>query len=236
VIAPRAWLSVLEGEMARLRERDDPETIHQVRVASRHLDAWLRLARLHVLRDDLRWLRRAAGAVRDVDVVMALELDLTGGWSRWLRQLRRTRLQELTLALGSERAAALALALGALPALPRATAEASLRRLAGRALAAGDVLERAPDDVEHFHALRRAVRILRYGLEWLDEKTGAFRRFQEVAGRASDRALALQTIDLFPEADALRAAQAAVDREYAEHRRAALATWRDLRGRIEELT
>lgn len=236
MIAAAPWLSVLEREIARLRERDEPEGVHQVRVATRHLDAWLRLARIRVLRDDLRWLRRVAGSLRDVDVVMALELDLAAGWSRWLRQLRQPRLEELTRALGSERAAGLVASLGGLPAVPRASAEASLRRLAARALAAGELLEGDPDDVDRFHALRRAVRLLRYGLEWLDAKTGAFRRFQEVAGRASDRAMALHMIDLFPDPAALRSARAAVDREYGEHRRAALDSWRDLRGRVAELT
>lgn len=227
------WLNELEGRLTSLRERSDPEDVHQLRVATRRLAAWLRLGGLHVLRDDLRWLRQVAGAVRDIDVVLEIEGD--PAWTRWLRSERRVRHQALATALASERTAGLVLALRSLPALTREQARDRLRRIAGRALEAGDELEAAPDDPERFHLLRRKVRILRYGLEWLEEKTGAFREFQEVSGLAVDRAMSLRLLEVYPQVEELAARRGQLEAEYAEQRHAALDAWAGLRERIQEM-
>ena len=232
VIEANRWLNELEGRLTALRERSEPEDVHQLRVATRRLAAWLRLAGLHVLRDDLRWLRRVAGAVRDIDVVLEIEGDPT--WTRWLRSERRVQHQALMGALATERTAGLLLALRSLPAVPRDEARERLQRLARRALEAGDDLEAAPDDPERFHHLRRKVRTLRYGLEWLDEKTGAFREFQAVSGLAADRALSLRLLEVYPQVEELAARRRTLEAEYAERRHAALDTWAGLRQRVEE--
>jgi CHAD domain-containing protein len=233
VIAATRWLGELESRLETLRERGDPEEVHQLRVATRRLAAWLRLGRLHVLRDDLRWLRRMAGAVRDIDVVLEIEGDPT--WSRWLRSERRVRQQALTIALDAERTAGLMLALRSLPAVPDHTARDRLKRLAGRALEAGDALEAAPDDPERFHVLRRKVRVVRYALEWLDQKTGAFREFQEISGLAADRALSLRLLSMYPQVEELAARKSQLEAEYADRRQAALEAWPPLRERIREM-
>ncbi len=233
MIAPQRWLGELESRLDTLRERSDPEEVHQLRVATRRLAAWLRLGGLHVLRDDLRWLRRVAGAVRDIDVVLEIEGDPT--WSRWLRSERRVRHQALRIALDSERTSALVLALRSLPAVRDDTAHLRLKRLAARALEAGDALEVAPDDPERFHVLRRKVRVLRYGLEWLEQKTGAIREFQEVSGLAADRALSLRLLAIYPQVEELAARKNQLEAEYADRRRAALEVWPALRERIRAM-
>jgi len=233
VIEVNRWLGELEGRLETLRESGVPEDVHQLRVATRRLAAWLRLGRHHVLRDDLRWLRRIAGAVRDIDVVLAIEGDPT--WSRWLRSERRVRHQALRLALEAERTAGLVLALRSLPAPTRETARARLARLAARALEAGDALEAQPEDAELFHVLRRKVRVVRYGLEWLEDKTGAFREFQEVSGLAADRALSLRLLAIYPQVEELAARRSQLETEYAERRHAALETWPALRERIRDM-
>ncbi|HEU5057779.1 MAG TPA: CHAD domain-containing protein [Kofleriaceae bacterium] len=227
------WLRKLEQDTAALRESSEPAAVHQLRVATRRLAAWLRLGGLHVLRDDLRWLRGVAGAVRDIDVVLEVEGD--PAWTRWLRSERRVRHQALGAAVGSERTAGLLLALSSLPPVDRHLAQSRLGRLAGNALAAGEELEATPDDPERFHQLRRTVRMLRYGLEWLDEKTGAFRAFQDVSGLAADRAMSLRLLGVYPDAEALAARRAQLEAEYAERRRDALEAWAALRHRVRAL-
>jgi CHAD domain-containing protein len=230
VIEATRWLDELESSIAAVREQSEPEGVHHLRVAGRRLAAWLRLGAHHVLRDDLRWLRRVAGTVRDVDVVLEIEGDPT--WSRWLRSERRVRHQALATALGSERVTALLFALRSLPPVPRGLARDRLTRLAARALEAGEALEAAPEEPERFHMLRRKVRVVRYGLEWVGEKTGAFRTFQEVSGLAADRALSLRLLTVYPQAEELAARRSQLESEYAERRQAALEVWPDLRDRI----
>ena len=233
MIHPEPWRSGLRNQLEAARAADDPEVVHELRVATRRLSSWLRLARIRVLRDDLAWLRGAAGAVRDADVVIAMDLD--PALTAWLREERIARRGALAAAIASERTDALLVALDGLPGLSRAEARAGVARLARRALARGRALEERPDEVEAFHALRRAVRSLRYGLEWVGDKTKAFRAFQDVSGAAADRALALRTIELAPEPERLAGRRAALEREFAEHRAATLAAWRDLRESIADL-
>lgn len=233
MIAATRWLGQLESALEALRERSAPGDVHDLRVASRRLAVWLRLAGLHVLRDDLRWLRQAAGAVRDIDVVLAIEGDPS--WSRWLRSERRVRHQELRIALEAERTAGLVLALRGLPPVSTARAREQLAALAASALEAGEKLEAAPDDAERFHLLRRKVRILRFGLEWLDRKTRPLREFQEVSGAAADRALSLRLLAEYPQREELAVRARQLEAEYADRRLAALEVWPAVRDRIRDM-
>jgi CHAD domain-containing protein len=128
---------------------------------------------------------------------------------------------------------ALRLALGLLPPVDPDRARRVLPRLARRALALGDELQRAPNDVEGFHALRRSVRNLRYAVEWLDEKTGGFKEFQDVSGRAADLSSALLLLDACPDAEALTSHRHLLDEEFTARRLDAVATWPSLRQMIE---
>lgn len=233
MIEATRWRDELEARLAAAREKPAPDQVHELRIATRRLAAWLWLGGHRVLVDDLRWLRTVAGAVRDVDVVIELEAD--PGWSRWLRSERRVRQQALAAALAAERAAALVQALAGLPAVARGEGRERLRKLARRTLASGEALAAEPDDEAAFHRLRRRARLLRYGLEWLGEGTRAFRDFQEVSGAAADRALVLRMLALYPHAGDLAARRAELEAEFADRRRAALATWPALRERVRAL-
>jgi CHAD domain-containing protein len=232
MIEATPWLSALRDHMAASADRGDPEDIHDLRVATRRLNAWLKLGRIHPLQDDLAWLRDAAGAVRDPDVVLVMKPE--AAFARWLGQLRSARHQDLRTALTSERARALVLALESMAGIERRLARRSVPRLAKHALERGREFEAKPDDPERFHALRRAVRSLRYALEWLDQKTGAFRNFQEVSGLAADQALAQRMLDLYP-GPALTARRARVDAEYHAGRAHALEAWPELRERVAKI-
>ena len=230
MIPATPWLEALDAHLAAA-PRGDQEDVHQLRVATRRLTSWLKLARLRVLRSDLRWLRAAGGRVRDVDVVLGQ--DPPDSMARWLRAERDDRVTDLRAALHSPRVDALRLALGLLPPVEPDRARRVLPRLARRALFLGDELQRAPNDVEGFHALRRSVRNLRYALEWLDEKTGGFKEFQDVSGRAADLSSALLLLDACPDAEALTSHRHLLDEEFAARRLDAVATWPSLRETIE---
>lgn len=65
------------GKRVRRKKEDDPEAVHQMRVATRRLRTALRTLRGHVappkkLNRALRWLAVELGAVRDHDVILAL--------------------------------------------------------------------------------------------------------------------------------------------------------------------
>ncbi|HUS66716.1 MAG TPA: CHAD domain-containing protein [Kofleriaceae bacterium] len=233
MIEATPWLSKLRDHMAAATDRGEPEDLHDLRVATRRLASWLKLGQLAPLRDDLRWLRHAAGAVRDPDVV--LDMQPEAAFARWLRQLRNARHIDLRAALGSERVTALLAALESLPDLDRRLARRAVPHLARRALERGRQLELEPDQLDRFHALRRAVRSLRYGLEWLDEKSGALRDFQETSGLAADQAVALRLLDLYPGAP-LPARRARVETELTAARAQALEAWPALRDRIAQMT
>lgn len=230
MIPATPWLEALDAHLAA-SSRGDPEDVHQLRVATRRLTSWLKLARRRVLRSDLRWLRAAAGRVRDIDVVLGQ--DPPDSMARWLRGERDDRLIDLRDALVSPRVEALRVALGLLPPVDPDRARRVLPRLARRALSLGDELQGAPNDVEGFHALRRAVRSLRYALEWMGDKTGGFKEFQDVSGRAADLSSALLLLDACPDAEALTDHRHLLDEEFAARRLDAVATWPSLRETIE---
>ncbi len=122
----------------------EPEELHQMRVATRRLRAFLRAARplldlewAESLREELAWLGSALGPVRDLDVLIEhLRDDAAGLEAREQRALRRLfalldeerereRLAMLD-ALGSERYLLL------LDRLERDVAGAAFRRVGGR--------------------------------------------------------------------------------------------------------
>ena len=197
----------------------DPENLHQFRVASRRLRAFLRVARQLVdttwaapLRTQLGELGRAGGPVRDLDVLLEqLQRELQS-----LDPAELPAAQALIAALGSERDRLQAelLALLAAPAYLRlldrlalpiqATARPpriSVRKLAARELRrlVRDVqkLGGSPDD-EQLHALRIKVKRVRYAVELGGEPTrpqtkraiGAAKTLQDLLGEHRDTVVA----------------------------------------------
>jgi hypothetical protein len=79
----RDWVAHLEAHLPLALSGEDPEGVHQVRVAGRRLRAYLELLGFRVLKDDLRFLVRQAGRVRDLEV--ALGRPLPEGFREHLR-------------------------------------------------------------------------------------------------------------------------------------------------------
>ncbi|MCT2587500.1 CHAD domain-containing protein [Actinophytocola gossypii] len=193
---------------------DDPEGVHQMRVAVRRLRAALKATPdtgLDPVRDELRWLGGVLGRVRDLDVLLgrirtqsadfppaeraAVERLLAG----LVADRRRARRRLLEVFDGSRYTALLHTLTGLRVPAPR-DGDALLEVIAGPhrklrrdALALGDD---PPDD--DLHALRIRGKRLRYAAE-LAEPTGgkpvrrlikATREFQDVLGDHQDACVA----------------------------------------------
>jgi CHAD domain-containing protein len=114
--------AVLRRQLAVVREKEpgtrlgeDPEELHDMRVATRRLRAALALfadvlpVRAQVFREELGWLGRVLGAVRDLDVQQAGLADMaaaTSGWSAGVRPEDHDPLADLSALLERERGAA----------------------------------------------------------------------------------------------------------------------------------
>jgi CHAD domain-containing protein len=196
------------------RYGSDPEDLHQLRVATRRLRAFLRAGRPLVerdwadaLRDELKWVGGALGPVRDLDVLLehlrgeAESLDgedskAAAGLLRELGRERRNARRRLLRVLGSVRYEALLDRVEAAGDPPLAEAEglelvdiwrsqhAKLRKAVA---ALGD----DPAD-EELHATRIKVKRARYAAELagLDAYVKAAKRAQDVLGDHQDAAVA----------------------------------------------
>lgn len=227
MITPIPWLESLRSHLVAVPKGGGEEEVHQMRVATRRLSSWLKLARIRILRSDLRWLRAAGGGVRDLDVMLGQQPpDPMAGW---LKKERARRMAELLAVVAAPRAQALCDALSHVAPIEETRAREALPRLARRVLALGDELTTAPNDVEAFHQLRRSVRVLRYGLEWLDEKTAAFKEFQDLSGRGADLSVALLLLDSFPGGAQLADYRRELESEFAARRIESVGAWPALR-------
>ncbi len=119
----RRQLSVVRDKEPGTRLGEDPEELHDMRVATRRLRAALALfsgvlpVRAQVFREELGWLGRLLGAVRDLDVQLeglAEDADATAGWSADARPEDHDPLEELSALLQRERDAARAAMLSGL--------------------------------------------------------------------------------------------------------------------------
>jgi CHAD domain-containing protein len=183
----------LEEQVAALLSRDpgtrlgrDPEDLHQLRVATRRLRAYLRVARpllveerTRELRDELRWLGSMLGPVRDSDVLLEyftaqLEQldgahDAGAGLLRMLEDRRAEARGSMLEALGSARYFALLDRLDGFAATPPLSGErislaAIWWREAKRVRRAVEALAEEPSDDE-LHEVRILVKRARYAAE-----------------------------------------------------------------------
>lgn len=191
------WLRHLRRYLKVARAGVDPEGVHQVRVATRRIDAWLILGGWHVFRDDLRWLRRRASAVRDIDALLARK-----GFPKSVKPpmmvLKRQAHAEFVSACDDPRLAALLVGLSSVPAIKTSEAKKRLHRMLDQAIRAGEDAEKNGLDLESLHRLRRMLRRLRYGLEMLGASTTPLKRLQEMLGNINDLAVALRCLDQMP--------------------------------------
>ncbi len=111
----RRQLAVLRDKEPGTRLGEDPEELHVMRVATRRLRAAFSLfadvlpVRAQVFREELGWLGRLLGAVRDLDVQqegLAEMATATAGWSAGARPVDHDPLAELSALVERERDAA----------------------------------------------------------------------------------------------------------------------------------
>lgn len=217
MISARNWIQHLRDHARLARAGTDPEGVHQVRVAAGRLSVWLEMSGRRMLRDDLAWLRSSASALRDLDVIDerlatyvrgASELgpstaEIPGSpspgelldWRERLRDEREAARRNALRALSSARFGALLAALSFVPDVDEKTARASLSRFRARIERAALKLERAPEKIETLHRLRRAVRRMRYALEWLGDDPRALKELQEELGELNNGVMLLQHLE-----------------------------------------
>jgi CHAD domain-containing protein len=223
MISPHDCIEHLRDRARIAQGSVDPESVHELRVAAGRLSVWLELGGRHMLRDDLAWLRRSASRTRDLDVILErcgslrsndkvrhcnsiAELSASHAvrWPEWealLRGERACSCDELVESLSSTRLTALLAALSWMPALDREVARDSLPRFRARVERAGARLEHTledsegPEDIRALHRLRRAVRRLRYALEWLGEDARAVKALQDELGLLNDLAQLMRYLE-----------------------------------------
>ena len=188
----------LQGQAAALLEHDpgtrlgsDPEDLHQLRVATRRLRAFLRAGRpllqsepTEVLRGELGWLGSALGPARDLDVLIEhfrVESDAVGGGAADLvatLEARRVDARTTMLdALGSGRYVRLLDALDAFASAPPLVDGASVSlasiwwKETKKLRRAVDALGDEPTD-DALHAVRILVKRARYAAELAAHELG----------------------------------------------------------------
>jgi CHAD domain-containing protein len=240
------------------RHGEDPESLHDMRVAVRRSRALLRAGRELVATDTAELDRRlqelgaALGAVRDLDVLLerlraeAAALDGVDGRSArvLLRALARERTRDrrvLLRRLGSPAYLELLDDFGrTIDELRPTGAEVSLDELAGRAFKKARRAARAlgddpPDD--DLHALRKLGKRARYAAELAgkDEVVRRAKQLQDVLGDHQDAVVAEERLRILAAgapAEQAFAAGRLVEREHAR-KRAARASWEQAWRRLE---
>ena len=226
------WLEQLELHIRRFQASESPESVHQLRVAAGRLSVWLELGGRRALRDDLRWLRRRAASVRDLDVMFGK--GRSSHWNDLLSVQRETALEELRAALAAPRSASLCTGLRYVPAPTLAVARAGLRRIRRRVLSAGDRLGDDERDSNVLHHLRRKIRRLRYALDWLGDDATEIKAAQDVFGAMNDMAVELRHIEAHAGDTALDEHRRAVQAEYDRLRLESIAAWHRARPLLRE--
>ncbi len=170
-----------------VRHEPDADAVHALRTAMARVDAWLALEGLRGLRRRTRAVRRASGAVRDLDVLLATALppevrrDLRGQRVEAARALREVLADDETSTVLRE--------LDAVVPASRHGVDIRLRRLAHRALAARGSEHRGR---RARHRLRRRLRVLRDALAVLGLDAGPLRALVTALGRVRDHEAAAQ--------------------------------------------
>ncbi|MBX3028464.1 CHAD domain-containing protein [bacterium] len=194
-------LGRLRAAQPAARRGDDPEAVHEMRVAIRRLRTALRLGRAALparqraaLGRELGWLGGVLGQVRDLDVQLAtadwhrarLAATARGPLDGLRRALRRQRLEALAAlqqTFASSRYTRLLLALERAAAAPRrppggagaepiaSAGRRAIKRAARKLRRLGDAVGELPH-ADELHRLRIRAKRLRYALEALKPITG----------------------------------------------------------------
>jgi CHAD domain-containing protein len=233
-IGPQPWLDHLVKHLPVARAGQDPEGVHQVRVACARLLVWLELGGGRLLRDDLRRLRDHASRMRDLDVLRAE--DPSASLPEAPGSELATARQELLQALEDPRVDRLILALESMPPLPAARARAAVCTLARTALRRGRGRRLRRGRVKALHRLRRAVRRLRFALEWTGAEVPRIVELQDALGAVCDHAVALRRLEKGADASAAgKRRLVGLERALSRGRRHALRVWREARPTLKAL-
>lgn len=207
-VAVQYWRLLAHDPGTRLGT--DAEDLHQFRVATRRLRAFLRAGSelldpgwADPVREELRWLGGVLGPVRDLDVLLehltaevdSLGADKAGGKSLLglLKRERRTARGKLVKALGSERYFALLDTLASPP--PSVASDVTLPGIQvaehRRLRKAMRSLSETSADAE-FHAARITVKRARYAAELAGDEAyvKVAKRVQDVLGEHQDAVVA----------------------------------------------
>ncbi|QYJ15970.1 hypothetical protein Rxycam_01800 [Rubrobacter xylanophilus DSM 9941] len=202
---------------ARLGE--DPEELHDLRVACRRLRTALRVFREALpegaarFRGELGWIGGVLGEVRDLDVLLAREGELPDGLQRALERDREEARDRMLQALDSRRYRCFVEEFagflrrgdrGHAPGADRPVLEAAPELVARehrRARKAGARIGPG-SPAEDYHRLRRRVRGLRYTLEFFSglygaaarEYVSALKGLQDLLGEHQDATVAAGTL------------------------------------------
>lgn len=225
------WREALLERIDVAREGRDSEGVHGLRVACARLDVYLRLLGWRVLRADLRWLRRAASAVRDLDVLLA-QNDTPDVFRVALAAQREPAREQFLAVLAHERCGALLDALEELPPLTFARAQRRSRKLATRVALLGASVCRPESDVDALHALRRALRRLRYAHEWMNREPKAARRLQDELGSLNDIVVAQRQLAALGLGSSLSEYDSALSARLVLHMERVRSAWRETSGAI----
>jgi len=243
--AIRAMLAL---QLGRILDHDpgtrlgtDPEDIHQLRVATRRLRAFLRAARplleaewAEELRSELGWLGGALGPVRDLDVMLghlqkeagALDPRERDAFAPLLARLeaeRESARETMLEALDSERYLDLLDRLDLAAEAPRTTGDAALAELwraeFRRLRKAVGALGESPSD-EELHETRIRAKRARYAAELAQPELGKrgaqfvqeAKRLQDLLGEHQDAFVAEERIRMLLEASRAPSAHFAAGR------------------------
>ena len=232
-IPPTVWLERLDERTSGVLDVPDPEHVHEVRVACARLIVWLDLGGWRTLRDDLRWLRRSAATVRDLDVV--LHRFRGQPWAADLGAQRSVAASDLLRVFSSPRVQGIHAALSVMPPVPGETALEHLARERRRTLRAGKRLDKKESDLSQVHRLRRAVRRLRYVLEWISDAPEDLASFQTELGTLNDLAVADRVLAGRAAEDGIVADREQVERELKDQCERIEDAWSDARKVVEAL-
>jgi CHAD domain-containing protein len=151
-------------------------------VACRRLVTWLDLGGRRIGRDDLRWLRRGVGPIRDLDVQLSKEGP--PGMVEWLRMRWTEERPVLLELLDDPRTDGILTMFRTMRPIDRKEAKHGLATLVVRAAKAVRAVD-SPDP-EALHRVRRRLRPIRYALEWLGRGAKPIVEVQDSLGELGD--------------------------------------------------
>ncbi|MBL8718799.1 MAG: CHAD domain-containing protein [Myxococcales bacterium] len=219
----RPWLEHLRLHLGVLTEEVTPASVHQLRVALARLRVWVLLADDDALGAEIRWLRRAAATVRDLDVQLS-QPAMPPSLAVELRKERATAAKALSRVMRGARAAALLSSLERVKPLTARRVVRKTGRLAQKALLRGDVL--VAGDWEAMHAFRRAVRRVRFALEWSGaDRPECFVDLQSRLGDLNDLQMAIERAKRAPATRPVLAYRRALREALVDAERRALTAW-----------